>query len=207
GWPSKSNWETFDDMWYRYRNSNYENMAGSCSWMSVADDSSTELSELKSAIKNVSLTYSVDPRFTLSIFLEEIRGCVRVWSTDNGVYNPGLMQSCDGSGTCNNGVDENGDVQNPCTNCEIREMIIDGVDGTDGGSCALLVQDLQQLEATDVSMYYKVARLYNSGTIDPYNLDNGEGSNSCYACDIANRLTGWVNAVPCCNASTGDKSC
>jgi hypothetical protein len=119
----------------------------------------------------------------------------------------GLMQSCNGSGTCNDGVSQNGNVQTPCPDSEITQMIQDGVDGADGGSCAGLVQDLQKAGTSDVSQYYIAARLYNSGSVDSSNLDDGLGSTPCYASDVANRLTGWVNAASCCDASTGGDSC
>jgi hypothetical protein len=176
--------------------------------MGVADDSSTELSELKSAITNASSVYDVDERFILAVVLQESGGCVRVWSTNNGVYNPGLMQSCNGKGTCNNGVSQNGDVQNPCPDSEIVQMIQDGVDGTDGGSCAGLLQCIEQAGTTGVSEYYRAARIYNSGSIaSSGNLDDANGATACYSVDIANRLTGWVNANSCCDASTGKDSC
>jgi hypothetical protein len=43
---------------------------------------------------------------------------------------------------------------------------------------------------SDVNIYYKAARIYNSGFIDLINL-SASGLNHCYALDIANRLIGW----------------
>lgn len=46
--------------------------------------------------------------------------------------------------------------------------------------------------------YYRAARLYNSGAIDPSG-DLGKGSAThCYASDIANRLLGWVDSDSTC---------
>jgi len=46
--------------------------------------------------------------------------------------------------------------------------------------------------------YYRAARAYNSGAVNPSG-DLGKGCcTHCYASDVANRLTGWV---------TGDNQC
>ena len=43
----------------------------------------------------------------------------------------------------------------------------------------------------DVSRYYRAARVYNSGSVDPSG-DLGQGvATHCYASDVANRLRGW----------------
>ena len=66
-------------------------------------------------------------------------------------------------------------------------------------------------EAGDV---YTAARIYNSGSVAPNgDLSDGNGATPCYVSDIANRLTGWVNAdskcgglfpVPILNLTVGD---
>jgi hypothetical protein len=48
-------------------------------------------------------------------------------------------------------------------------------------------------------MYYKAARIYNSGFIDPTNL-GASGLNYYYALDITNRLIGWSAGPSGCNA-------
>jgi len=53
---------------------------------------------------------------------------------------------------------------------------------------------------SDVNIYYKAARIYNSGSIDPTNLSTS-GSNHCYASDIANRLIGWSAGPSGCDVS------
>jgi hypothetical protein len=53
---------------------------------------------------------------------------------------------------------------------------------------------------SDVNMYYKAARIYNSGSIDPINLSTSS-SNHCYASDITNRLISWSAGPSGCDAS------
>lgn len=124
--------------------------------------------------------------------MQESTGCVRVWTTGGANHrNPGLMQDHNGSGTCN----ENG-VRKPCPDGIIELMIREGTAGTrDGDGVA---QCLNQAGTSDVSAFYRAAHIYNSG--DTSNLDHLEGSGTrCYASDVANRLTGWVNADHGCN--------
>ena len=121
--------------------------------------------------------------------MQESKGCVRVLSTSYGVRNPGLMQSHDGAGTCN----ENGIVQTPCPSSTISKMISDGTAGTASGPG--LSQIISQISGNDASVYYKAARIWNSGSID-VSGDLGKGiAVHCFASDIANRLTGWVEGI------------
>jgi hypothetical protein len=53
---------------------------------------------------------------------------------------------------------------------------------------------------SDVNIYYKAARIYNSGSIDLTNLSTS-GSNHCYASDIINRLISWSARPSGCNVS------
>lgn len=96
------------------------------------------------------------------------------------------MQSHDGAGSCNRG----GTVQNPCPESEILQMIQDGTEGTSSGDG--LQQCLKETGVSDVSMYYKAARIYNGG-LGGYNANNlGSGCCTlCYSSDVANRLMGW----------------
>lgn len=104
------------------------------------------------------------------------------------------MQSHDGAGSCN----RNNVVQNPCPSSEIYQMIEDGTAGTSSGDG--LKQCLAEAGVTDVSKYYRAARIYNGG-LGGYNADNlGSGCCTlCYASDIANRLTGWDKGVSGCS--------
>ena len=56
---------------------------------------------------------------------------------------------------------------------------------------------MQQAGSTDVSQYYKAARIYNSGSVTDNDLGAGVATH-CYAADVANRLTGWVTSTCLC---------
>lgn len=181
----------------------------------VPNDSANEIADMKAAIKDIGTAQGVDPRFILAIIMQESNGCVRVITTNYGVRNPGkricsrsritsfsvtkfslsgLMQDHNGNGTCNDA----GVVQNPCPEAEIYQMIEDGTAGTSSGDG--LVQCLAETGVTDVSKYYRAARIYNGG-IGGYNAnDLGTGCCTlCYSSDIANRLVGWSTGVSQCS--------
>lgn len=184
GWPTTSDWLDFSDLWNLQQNV----LQNSCGWNGWgANDSADEISDIYNAIQSVSSSTGVDARFILATIMQESEGCVRVPTTDNGVVNPGLMQDHDGSGTCA-GV-------SPCPASEIQQMIQDGAGGTSSGDG--LQQLLSQAQSHDTSgtesqAVYIAARLYNSGSADYSDLNDGVGSTGSYANDIANRLTGWV---------------
>ena len=191
GWPAQGAWRSYDQLW----NSNYPLMQKSCGWNGWgADNSAAEIAGIKNAIQTVSKDTSVDNRFILAVIIQESKGCVRVPTTNNGVRNPGLMQSHNGSGSC-------AGVSN-CSQAQITQMILDGVAGTSSGD------GLQQTFAKARSAindngsrsFYTAARMYNSGSVDYNNLNNGLGSTPCYATDVANRLTGWTLAESQCRA-------
>jgi LysM repeat protein len=162
-----------------------------CAQFSVAENSKAEINEISTAIQSVGASTGIDPRFILAIMMQESNGCVRAPTTNYGVRNPGLMQSHNGAGTCNDGT-----VQNPCPASQVMQMIQDGTAGTSSGDG--LKQCIAETGATDVSMYYKAARIYNSGSIAlTKNLGQGVATH-CYASDIANRLTGWVSGPSSC---------
>jgi hypothetical protein len=93
-----------------------------CGQYGVADDSSDEIDDIKTAIEAVAAETFVDHRFILAVIMQESTGCVRAPSSIGSVTNPGLMQDHDGSSTCNSG----GTVQNPCPESEIEGMISEG---------------------------------------------------------------------------------
>jgi len=193
GWPSQNSWVDFDTMF----NANIPIMQQSCvnnGW--GANDSPTEISDIKAAIEKVSASSGVDPRFILAIVMQESNGCVRVVTTSWSVQNPGLMQDHAGTGTCNSG----GVVSNPCPASEIEQMIVDGTTGTASGDG--LVQCLAQAATSDVSQYYRAARIYNGGYSGFHANDLGTGCCTlCYASDVANRLTGWSSGPSQCHLS------
>lgn len=74
---------------------------GCATWSVAPENDSEEIADLKSAITSIAAAAGIDPRFVLATVMQESRGCVRVDTTHNAVANPGLMQSHDGTGTCN----------------------------------------------------------------------------------------------------------
>ena len=111
--------------------------------------------------------------------MQESSGEATVGATNNGVSNPGLMQSHDGVGY---------DFSDPAGS--IKQMIHDGVLGvlTPGGG-----DGLYNTTAEQNGSIWEGIRKYNSGSVDVTNLSNGLGSTSSYCSDIANRLMGAKN--------------
>lgn len=190
GWPSQDSWGSYDELWA----TNSAVMKNSCGWNGWgADDSDAEIADINTAIQQVSGQTGIDQRFILAIVMQESKGCVRAPTTNNGVVNPGLMQSHNGSGSC--------DGVNPCPAATILQMITDGTAGTSSGD------GLQQTFAatsgvlgnTDAQAVYAAARMYNSGSVNYGNLNDGITSTACYSVDVANRLTGWALAATGCN--------
>ncbi|KIM95740.1 hypothetical protein OIDMADRAFT_133358 [Oidiodendron maius Zn] len=189
GWPSQSAWASFHDLWF----ANVPLMQQSCGWNGWGtNDSPNEIQAIKDAIHDIQGATGVDSRFILAVMMQESKGCVRVPTTNNGVRNPGLMQSHNGAGTCAN--------VNPCPSNQVTQMIKDGTFGTSSGAGLkqLLTQARSAIKDNGSRSFYAAARLYNSGSADYSDLDNGLGSTVCYASDIANRLTGWTLAASNC---------
>ncbi|KAL3465735.1 hypothetical protein BJX64DRAFT_252330 [Aspergillus heterothallicus] len=189
GWPGLDAWwPTFDEMF----EANRDTMKQSCTQWNVPNNSDDEISDISTAIQEVAASSGVDARYILAIVIQESNGCVRAPTTDNGVINPGLMQSHNGVGSCNNG-----EVLSPCPSAQIKQMITDGTVGTSDGDG--LVACLKQAGGTgDVANYYRAARIYNSGSIDASgNLGRGIATH-CYSSDVGNRLTGWATGPSSC---------
>ncbi|KAJ5949549.1 hypothetical protein N7454_001133 [Penicillium verhagenii] len=182
GWPAKSQWF----------NNNKNTMFSSCGWWGEADNSGPEVGEIWNAIEAQAAATYVDHRLILAVIMQESGGCVRAPSTYGSVRNPGLMQSHDGTGTCN----DNNNVQNPCPNSEIDQMIADGTGGTSSGDG--LANCINLTGYSDAQAIYGAARIYNAGSIPSSNDLGAPGATPCYASDIANRLTGWVDAGNTC---------
>nr|POE98781.1 hypothetical protein CFP56_73659 [Quercus suber] len=187
GWPSEDAWVSFDSMW----SANLRVISVSCTQFGQDNNSDEESNELKSAIQSIAASSGIDERFILAVVMQESKGCVRAPTTNYGVRNPGLMQDHDGTGTCNDAT-----VSNPCPESAIQQMMKDGVTGTAAGDG--LQQCMAQSGASDVSKFYKAARIYNSGSVTNNDLGLGVATH-CYASDIANRLTGWVSATTTCS--------
>lgn len=192
GWPAASSWSSFDDAW----TANLPTLSPSCSQFNVEDNTDSENEALKAAITSISSSTGIDSRFIFAVILQESKGCVRAPTTKYSVKNPGLMQSYEGTGTCNPGTAAAPQGVMPCPASEIEQMIHDGVVGTVVGGTSLS-SALTQAACDDVSKYYKAARIYNSGSVTGDNLSLGVATH-CYASDIANRLTGWATSSSDC---------
>ena len=170
-------------------------MFSSCSTWNVDNDSGPEVGAIWNAIEAVAAETGVDHHFILATIIQESGGCVRVPTTNYGVRNPGLMQDHNGSGTCNS--DLTGEIDDPCPDATILQMVTDGTGGTPDGDG--LAQCINESGLGDDADFYRAARLYNSGSIDDSG-DLGAGiATHCYSSDIANRLTGWVTAPHGCS--------
>lgn len=189
GWPGQDRWYSYEALW----GANVPLMRQSCGWNGWgADNSEQEINDINGAINALSGETGIDKRFILAVVMQESKGCVRAPTTNNGVVNPGLMQSHNGIGSCW-GV-------NPCPAGTINQMIRDGTAGTPSG------EGLRQIFATTSGALgdwgsratYAAARKYNSGSVDYNDLGNSFGSTGCYASDVANRLTGWTLAPSSC---------
>ena len=173
------------------------------------NNSPEETTTVGTMIHAVANDTSVDPRFILAIIMQESKGCVRVQTTFGRNSNPGLMQSHAGLNSCV-GID-------PCPANTINGMIQDGIAGTAAGDgLAAIMNQLQAGDATnqrsfgnemsETQLYYRAARMYNSGSIDPSG-DLGLGvATHFYTSDIANRLTGWVFAPSACTLDYASQS-
>jgi hypothetical protein len=168
------------------RAANLDTLGKSCTQWGQENNSKEEIDAIKSAILEVAKESGIASHFLLTFMVQESKGCVRAPTTNYGVNNPGLMQSFNGRSSCN--PDGNGVV--PCPPETIKGMISEGAGiGLEFG----LGQAIEQSGASDVSKYYKAARIYNSGSIAASgNLGDGIATH-CYSSDIANRLLGWAS--------------
>jgi len=200
GWPTKSQWLPFQDIF----NSGKNLMLSSCKIWHQHQTSADEIASLWVAIKHVSATTGVDDRFIVAVILQESGGCVRVPTSNFGVNNPGIMQDHDGKASCNEGW-----VLDPCPDILIENMALEGTGGTpqgDGLVQCLEKSGLKPGDASgkeDVSAYYRAARMYNSGSIDASGDLGVTAATRCYASDVANRLTGWALAERECRLDDG----
>jgi flagellin-like hook-associated protein FlgL len=166
----------------------------SCGQFSVPENDADEIKAIKDGLVSVSKTSQVDSRYLLAIMMQESKGCVRAPTTNYGVRNPGLFQDFNGEASCNDGT-----VITPCPPATITKMIEEGAGvGMEVG----LSIGIAATGVSDVSKYYKAARIYNSGSVDSSgNLGAGVATH-CYVSDIANRLLGWVDGGSSCSESS-----
>ncbi|PNS14937.1 hypothetical protein CAC42_2166 [Sphaceloma murrayae] len=136
--------------------------------------SADETSLILKSVAQVAKESGVDARCILCTVMQESAGNPKVMATNNGVRNPGLMQS-------HNGASFN--PRDPAGS--ILQMIRDGTTGTKDGA------GLKQLRA-QYGNWYEAFRGYNSGSVDRGNLNNAMGATQWYVRDMANRLMGHI---------------
>jgi len=161
--PDPSQWARYDVLW----NSNSQLMK--------ANISDSEIELIKQSIERVARESGVDVRVILCIIMQESGGNLRVVTTDNGVRNPGIMQS-------HNGVEF--DEEYPARS--ILQMVRDGTTGTRYGD------GLKQCFAHQGN-WYAAFREYNSGpNFNKADLNDPSGATAHYVKNTANRLMGHV---------------
>jgi hypothetical protein len=196
GWPAISSWLSFDAMFDQF-----EPYMGQNCVDNVQANSPNETDHIRSSILSVANDTYMDPRFMLAVTMQESNGCVRVVSTVGSNSNPGLMQSFEGSGSCNSG----GTTLIPCPSSVIRQMIVDGTAAPNINGVTLVSAVNQATSMDDcepAQAFYRAARFYNSGPSSlPADGDLGgaPGATLCYSSDIANRLMGWVTGTSGCH--------
>lgn len=193
GWPHKAEWMSYNEMF----TANLPLISKSCALFHVPPNTDHEIASIHNATLIIALETNTDPRFILAIIMQESNGCVRAPTSYYSIRNPGLMQSHNGPATCN----EDASPRTPCPYVMIEEMIREGTAGAGSENDIMgLVEALRAAEGEvdDVARYYRAARIYNSGSVDPSG-DLGRGvATHCYASDIANRLRGWVMSEDGC---------
>lgn len=155
-------WDTWDNYWSR------------ASAQFPRSNTTAQTGWVKDAILLEAATTGMDARFILAVVVQESSGDVHVRTTNNGVSNPGLMQSHNGATFADRG--DGG-------RASIFQMVKDGVEGTKDGDG--LIQGVKRTKN-----YFAAGRLYNSGTIDNNNLSNALGATGPYCSDLANRVMG-----------------
>ena len=158
--PDPSTWASYEQLWSQN------------SSLMALNDSPSEVGFIKAAIEQVAPESGIDARAILCVIMQESGGNVRVGTTNNGVGNPGIMQSH--AGVAFNPSDPQG---------SILQMVRDGTEGTSSGD------GLKQLYAR-YHNYYEAFRGYNSGSVDQNDLNDPVGATGTYVQSVANRLMG-----------------
>lgn len=158
--PDPKTWASYDTLWSQN------------STLMALNDSPSEVGFIKAAIERVAPESGIDARVILCIIMQESGGNVRVGTTNNGVGNPGIMQSH--AGVAFNPGNPQG---------SILQMVRDGTEGTSSGD------GLKQLYAR-YHNYYEAFRGYNSGSVDKNDLNDPVGATGTYVQSVANRLMG-----------------
>jgi hypothetical protein len=190
--PARDSWIGFQDMW----DINLPMMLSSCTQFGQVNNGPIAIEAIWNGIIDAATTTGLDARFILATMMQESGGCVRVPTTNYGTSNPGLLQDHAGTASCNDG----GIVQIPCPPATISQMISEGAAGTTTGDglAQCLNEAAEQYGETGAMAFYNAARIYNSGSVGADGCLESGIATHCYACDIANRLTGWVFAEKTC---------
>jgi LysM repeat protein len=159
--PDPSQWASYSVLW-----------ASNSQLMTFTPDTASEIALIKTSIEQVASESGVDVRVILCIIMQESGGNVYVGTTGNGVTNPGIMQSHDGVAF---------DPNNPAGS--ILQMVRDGTEGTASGDG--LKQCFQHQ-----GNWYAAFREYNSGSVNPADMNDGLGATATYVQSTANRLMG-----------------
>ncbi|KAL8677390.1 MAG: hypothetical protein Q9186_006188 [Xanthomendoza sp. 1 TL-2023] len=159
-YPNPNQWASYSALWAQN------------SRLMRFNSSEQEVEFIHQAIETVSASSGVDVRAILCIIVQESGGNVRIPTTNNGVRNPGLMQSHNGAEF--NPADPRG---------SILQMVRDGAEGTRDGD------GLKQLVGK-YGNYYEAFRGYNSGSVNRGDLNDPVGATGDYVQKAANRLMG-----------------
>jgi len=158
--PDPSQWASYSTLWSQN------------SRLMKFNDSDSEIALIKKSIEQVARESGVDVRVILCIIVQESGGNVRIPTTNNGVRNPGIMQS-------HNGVEFN--PNDPAGS--ILQMVRDGTEGTKDG-------DGLKQNFSHQGNWYAAFREYNSGSVNQADMNDPQGATGSYVRDAANRLMG-----------------
>jgi LysM repeat protein len=165
--PPLEKWVRFSALW----NQNAPTMKQSNLWPGNTEEQDQIIHE---AIIQVASESGIDQCLILAVVMQESQGHVHIPTTNNGVRNPGLMQS-------HNGVE----YSDSDPRGSIFQMVRDGTEGTaDGDGLVQLVRRYGNV--------YEALRAYNSGSVNKTDLSDGLGATASYVSDCANRLLGVV---------------
>lgn len=150
-----------------------------------------ETADLRDAINHYASSAKIDPQVILATILKESQGCVRAVTTGGApVWNPGLMQSYNGLGTCH---PAGGAEVVPCPRQTIFQMVFDGVQ-SDADDTLVGMFNNRSAWGTPRAIYGGL-RMYNSGQFYDWrqnpDLSVVNGVVNLYVSHIANYLRGW----------------
>lgn len=187
-YPSKDQWASWESMWA----GGSQIIPESCTNLGYgAPVTQQQVDMIKTGIESVASETNMDARAIFAVMLQESKGCVNVGATNNGVSNPGLMQSHSGVSFVG------GSAPQTKQQDSITQMIRDGVQGTASGPG--LIQGINKF-----GDLWTAARAYNSGCANTNNLNDGISSTGNYVNGIANYMTGWVKNPPTAQTCPGE---